>query len=120
MTSPRPTETQVGTTLQQLWRIAHADTDAYHLLAHLVSHYAWLLDEIRAAEDGRGFCHGGADLVQVFSVAGGGDLEGRLYDPLLRSARKRKRDWLAGLRQLGSCWSEDARNLTRNADRRVM
>ena len=119
MTSPRPTETEVGETIQQIWRIAHADTDAYHLLAHLIDHYAWLLDAIHEAEDGRGFGHGASE-VHVIAAAGGGDLEGRLYDPLLRSARNRKRRWLAGLRHLGNCWSEDARNLTRHADRRVM
>ena len=113
MTS-RPTDVEVGTTIQHVWAIAQRDTDAYRLLGHLIALYAWLLDEERASEEGRGYGHGAGD-VHVLAATSG-DLEGRLRDPLLREQRRIKRRWLATLRQTGHRWADDAANITSMAD----
>lgn len=110
----RPTDVEVGTTLQQVHHIATHDTDAYRLFADLVALYAWLLDDTLASELGRGFGHGASE-VHVFGN-GGGDLEGRLHDPLLREQRRVKRQWLAGLRNTGHRWHDDATSVARLAE----
>jgi hypothetical protein len=110
----RPTDVEVGTTLQQLHQIATHDTDAHHLLAHLISLYNWLLEETHLSEHGRGFGHGAND-VHVLAATSG-DLEGRLRDPLLREQRRVKRRWLAGLREAGHRWADDAANVAKMAD----
>jgi hypothetical protein len=107
----RPTDVEIGTSLQQLHHIATLDGDCYRLFADLIALYVWLLDEATASEEGRGFGHGASE-VHVFGNGGGGDLEGRLYDPLLREQRRVKRQWKAGLRHTGDRWHDDAANIT--------
>ena len=106
----RPTDVELGATLQQLHHIATQDGQAYRLFADLISLYSWLLDDTLASEHGRGFGHGASE-VHVFGN-GGGDLEGRLYDPLLREQRRVKRQWNALLRNTGHRWHDDATNIT--------
>lgn len=110
----RPTDVEVGTTLQQVHHIATHDADAYRLFADLISLYAWLLDDTQASELGRGFGHGASE-VHVFGN-GGGDLEGRLHDKLLKEQRRVKRLLLADLRHMGHRWNDHANNITRFAD----
>jgi hypothetical protein len=115
LTLPRPTDLQVGTTLTQLHHIAMVDSDTYRLLADLIGLYVWLLDEAIASEEGRGFGHGASE-VHVFGNGGGGDLEGRLYDSLLKEQRRVKRQWKASLRHTGHRWHDDASNIARLAE----
>ena len=106
----RPTDLELGHTLEQLHHIATIDADGYRLFADLISLYAWLLDDTQASEYGRGFGHGATD-VHVFGN-GSGDLEGRLHDPLLREQRRVKRQWNTQLRNTGHRWHDDATNIT--------
>ena len=112
-----PTEVEVGTTIQQLWAIAHSDPDGYRLLAHLVGTYHWLIGQIAESEDASAYGRGASE-VHVFATAAG-DLEGRLHDPLLRAARRLKRTWRGDLRDVGYRWSDAAANLPASADPRI-
>ena len=114
MSLPRPTDEQIGYTLQHIHQIARQDSDAYWLVDHLVSLYAWLLNETHDSENGRAFGHGASDVHILTATTS--DLEGRLYDPLLREQRRTKRHWLATLRQTGHRWTDDANNITKTAD----
>jgi hypothetical protein len=110
----RPTEVEVGTTIQQVWGVAHRDPDTYRLLAHLVDLCVWLLDETDTSWDASAFGHGASE-VHVFGTTGG-DLEGRLHDPLLRELRRLKRKWRADLRETGHRWADDASGVSAAAD----
>ena len=109
----RPTEIEVGTTIQRVWTIAQRDPDAYRHLDNLIAVYTWLLDDILASEHGRGFGHGASE-VHVLAT-GTSDLEGRLHDPLLREQRRVKRLMMADLRHMGHRWNDHAANITRFA-----
>jgi len=112
--STRPTDVEVGATLIQLHHVATLDSDGYRLFADLIALYAWLLDDTLESEHGRGIGHGASE-VHVFGN-GGGDLEGRLHDRLLREQRRVKRQWMAGLRNTGARWQDDAASITSFAD----
>jgi hypothetical protein len=112
--STRPTDVEVGTACQQLYNLACNDPDGYRLLAHLVSLYAWLLDQTAESEQASAYGRGVSEVHVLAQV--GGDLEGRLRDPLLREQRRLKRNWRADLRNAGHRWSDDASQVTASAD----
>jgi hypothetical protein len=114
VTHPKPTDEQIGLTLQAVHRIATHDPDGWWLLADLIGIYDWLLAEIHASEHGRGFGHGTSD-VHVLSTTAT-DLEGRLHDPLLREQRRVKRRMLADMRHMSHRWHDHAANITHFAE----
>lgn len=107
MTAPRPTDTQVGTTLQQLYALAVDDPDTYRDLEALIALADWLRLELAAARHAAAYGAGTSEVHVLGHSTRGVDT--RLNDQLLNHLRKLRRAWISKRGALLYDLQDDAR-----------